>query len=157
MCFSAPIRNDPEKKHINKMLAPTSPKTILQIGLCLCVFSLPDKIVGIRAENFAFVGARWWGETFWTPKHPGVRIWTSAGSPAQRFKLILFCSSMPSDGPKIEHKLFFSNFSGTAGISQQNPGTCLISWFRGTYRTFLAPTPSRERPLPHRKRSGSKV
>ena len=51
--------------------------------------------------------------------------------------------------------LFFSNFSGTSGISPQNPGiSCKkvwFPWFRGTYGhipNFSAPTPSRGIPPP---------
>ena len=55
---------------------------------------------------------------------------------------------------------FFSNFSGTAGISRPNPGISrqksLISLASRDIPNFLAPTPSRARPLPHRKISGLK-
>ena len=54
----------------------------------------------------------------------------------------------------------FSNFSGTPGISQQNPGISrqksLISLVSRDISNFLTPTPSCGRPLPHRKRSGLK-
>ena len=56
--------------------------------------------------------------------------------------------------------LFFSNFSGTAGISQQNPGISrqksLISLVSRDIPNFLAPAPSCGRPLPHWKISGLK-
>ena len=61
-------------------------------------------------------------------------------------------------GPKLNTKDFFSNFSGTAGISQQNPGVSqqksLISLILRDILNFLAPTPSRGRPPPHPKISG---
>ena len=61
---------------------------------------------------------------------------------------------------KLNPKLFFSNFSGTAGISQQNPGISrqksLISLVSRGIPNFLAPTPSCGRPLPHWKISGLK-
>ena len=56
--------------------------------------------------------------------------------------------------------LFFSNFSGTAGISQQNPGISrqkrLISLVSRDIPDFWAPTHSRGRPPPHPKISGPK-
>ena len=55
---------------------------------------------------------------------------------------------------------FFSNFLGTAGISQQNPGIShqkgLISLVLRDIPNFLAPTPSHGRPPPHPKISGPK-
>ena len=63
------------------------------------------------------------------------------------------------EGPKIEHDLFFSNFSGAAGISQRIPGypaKNLISLVLRDIPHFWAPTPSRGRPLPPRKISGLK-
>ena len=54
----------------------------------------------------------------------------------------------------------FSNFSGTSGISRQNPGIsrqkCLASLVSRDIPNFLAPTPSRGRPPPHRRNSGPK-
>ena len=56
--------------------------------------------------------------------------------------------------------IFFSNFSGASGISQQNPGISrqksLIPWVSRDIPNFLAPTPSRGRPPPHQKISGLK-
>ena len=64
-------------------------------------------------------------------------------------------------GPKIEQELFFSNFSGTAGMSQQNCVISrpkrLISLVSRDIPNFLAPTPSGGRPLPHRKYPDSGV
>ena len=66
-----------------------------------------------------------------------------------------------SRGPKLNTNIFFSNFSGTTGISEQNPGIsrqkCLISLVSRDIPNFLAPTPSCGRPPPHRKISGLKV
>ena len=57
--------------------------------------------------------------------------------------------------------LFFSNFLGSSGISRQNPGISrpksLISLVSRDIPNFLAPTPSRGRPLSHRKISGLKI
>ena len=59
---------------------------------------------------------------------------------------------------KIEHNFFFSNFSGTAGISRQNPGISrqksLVSLVSRDIPNFSAPTPSRGRPPAHPKTSG---
>ena len=59
---------------------------------------------------------------------------------------------------KLNTNLFFSNFSGTSGISRQNPGiSCQKSLFSLVLRAipnFLAPTPSCGRPPPHRDISG---
>ena len=61
---------------------------------------------------------------------------------------------------KLNPNFFFSNFSGTPGISRQNPGISrqksLISLVSRGIPNFLAPTPSCGRPLPHRKISGLK-
>ena len=61
---------------------------------------------------------------------------------------------------KLNTNFFFSNFSGTSGISQQNPGISrqksLIPWVSRDIPNFLAPTPSRGRPPPHQKISGLK-
>ena len=61
---------------------------------------------------------------------------------------------------ELNPNFFFSNFSGTPGISRQNPGISrqksLISLVSKGIPNFLAPTPSRGRPLPHRKISGLK-
>ena len=55
---------------------------------------------------------------------------------------------------------FFSNFSGTSGISRQNPGISrqqsLISLVSRDIQNFLAPTPSRGRLPPRPKISGPK-
>ena len=63
-------------------------------------------------------------------------------------------------GTKIEHKLFFSNFSGTSGISRQDPGISrqksVVSLASRDIPNFSAPTPSRGRPPPHPKISGPK-
>ena len=62
------------------------------------------------------------------------------------------------EGTRIEHKLSFSNISGTPRISRKNPEISrpksLISLVSRDISNFLAPTPSRGRPLPHRKISG---
>ena len=63
-------------------------------------------------------------------------------------------------GQQLNKNLFLSSFSGTAGISQQNPGISrpksLTSLVSRDIPNFLAPTPSRGRPLPQRKVSGLK-
>ena len=63
-------------------------------------------------------------------------------------------------GPKIEHELFFSNFSGAPGISRQNPGISRqevwFPWVSKDIPHFLATHPSRGRPLTHPKISGPK-
>ena len=63
-------------------------------------------------------------------------------------------------GQKLNTNIFFSNFSGAAGISRQNPGLSrpksLIFLVSRDIPNFLAPTPSRGRPLPHWKLSRSK-
>ena len=57
-------------------------------------------------------------------------------------------------GRKLNTNFSFSNFSGTAGISRQNPGISrpksVISLVSRGIPNFLAPTPSRGRPPPHR-------
>ena len=62
---------------------------------------------------------------------------------------------------KLTTNFFFSNFSGTPGISQQNPGISrpksLISLVSRDVSNFLARTHSRGRPPPHWKISGPKV
>ena len=61
---------------------------------------------------------------------------------------------------RLNPNIFFSNFSGAAGISRQNPGISrqksLIPWVSRDIPNFLAPTPSRGRPPPHQKISGLK-
>ena len=61
---------------------------------------------------------------------------------------------------KLNTNFFFSNFSGTSGISRQNPGISrpksLISLVSRDIPNFSAPTPSRGRPPPHPKISGPK-
>ena len=74
---------------------------------------------------------------------------------------ILFKSIAFSRGQKLNTNFFSSCFSGAAGISQQqNPGTSrpksLISLVSRDIPNLLGPTPSRGRPLPHRKISGLK-
>ena len=63
-------------------------------------------------------------------------------------------------GQKLNPNILFSNFSGASGISRQNPGISrqksLIPWVSRDIPNFLAPTPSRGRPPPHRKISGLK-
>ena len=63
-------------------------------------------------------------------------------------------------GQTLNTNFFFSNFSDTAGISRLNPGISrqksLIPLVSKGIPNFLAPTPSRGRPLPHRKVSGLK-
>ena len=63
-------------------------------------------------------------------------------------------------GRKLNPNFFFSDFSGTPGISRQNPGISrqksLISLVSRGIPNFLAPTRSRGRPLPRRKISGLK-
>ena len=77
-----------------------------------------------------------------------------------RFFSFLFHSWGFSRGQKLNTNFIFSNFSGTSGISRQNPGISrkksLISLVSRDMSNFLAPTPSRGRPLPHRKISGFK-
>ena len=54
---------------------------------------------------------------------------------------------------KLNPNIFFSNFSGAAGISRQNPGISrqksLISLVSRDISNFLGPTRSRGRPPPH--------
>ena len=61
-------------------------------------------------------------------------------------------------GRKSNTNFFFSNFSGTAGISRQNPGIprqkSLIFLVSRDIPNFLAPAPSRGRPPPRPKFSG---
>ena len=61
---------------------------------------------------------------------------------------------------KLNTIFFFSNFSGTSGISRQNPGISrqksLVSLVSRDIPNFSAPTPSRGRPPPHRRISGLK-
>ena len=61
---------------------------------------------------------------------------------------------------KLNTNFFVSNFVGTSGISRQNPGISrqksMISLVSRDIPNFLAPTPSRGRPLPKRKISGLK-
>ena len=63
-------------------------------------------------------------------------------------------------GRELNANLFFSNFWGDSGISRQNPGISHPKvWFPCVSRdipNFLAPTHSRGRPPPHRKKSGPK-
>ena len=58
---------------------------------------------------------------------------------------------------RLNTNFYFSNFSGAAGIPQQNPGIShpksSISLVSRGIPNFLAPTPSRGRPLPHRQKS----
>ena len=60
-------------------------------------------------------------------------------------------------GQKL-NTIFFSTFSGTAGYPSKIPGISrqknLIPLVSRDIPNFLAPTPSRGRPLPHRKISG---
>ena len=66
----------------------------------------------------------------------------------------------PTIGVKNWTQTFFSNFSGTAGISRPKsrdiPPKRLISLVSRDIPNFLAPTPSCGRPLTHRKVSGLK-
>ena len=61
---------------------------------------------------------------------------------------------------KLNTNFFFSNLSGTSGISRQNPGISrqksLVSLISRDIPNFSAPTPSRGRPPPHQKISGLK-
>ena len=61
---------------------------------------------------------------------------------------------------KLNPNFFFSNFSGTSGISRQNPGISrpksLISLVSRDVSNFLAPARSRGRPLPNWIISGPK-
>ena len=61
---------------------------------------------------------------------------------------------------KLNTNFFPSNFSGTYGISQQNPRISrqksLVSLVSRDIPNFSAPTPSRGRPPPHRRISGPK-
>ena len=63
-------------------------------------------------------------------------------------------------GSKLNTNFFFSSFSGTPGISRQNPGKSRrkvwFHWVSRDIRNCLAPTPSRGRPPPHQKISGPK-
>ena len=63
-------------------------------------------------------------------------------------------------GQQLNTNFFFSNFSGTAGMSQQNPGISrqkgLVSMVSRDIPNFSAPTPSRGRPPSHRRISGPK-
>ena len=61
---------------------------------------------------------------------------------------------------KLNTNFFFSNFSGTPGISRENPGMSQqkvwFPWVSEDIPNFLAPTPSLGRPPPHPKISGPK-
>ena len=63
-------------------------------------------------------------------------------------------------GQKLNTNFFFSNFSGTVGISRQNHGIShpksLISLVSRDIPNFSAPTRARGRPPPHRKISRPK-
>ena len=67
---------------------------------------------------------------------------------------------LKSSERKLNTNFFFSNFSGTSGISRQNPGISrqkrLISLVSRDIPDFSAPTPSRGRPPPHRRIFGPK-
>ena len=78
-----------------------------------------------------------------------------------RFPITDFSGNCPKFRErKSNPNVFFSNFSGNSGISRQNPGISrqksLISLVSRGIPNFLAPTPSRGRPLPHRKIFGLK-
>ena len=61
---------------------------------------------------------------------------------------------------KFNTNFFFSNFSGTSGISRQNPGISrqksLVSLVSRDIPNFSAPTPSRGTPPPHPEKSRQK-
>ena len=63
-------------------------------------------------------------------------------------------------GQKLNPNIFFSNFSGASGISEQNPGISrqksLIPCVSRDIPNFLAPTLSRGSHPPHQKISGLK-
>ena len=63
-------------------------------------------------------------------------------------------------GQELNTNFSFSNLSGTPEISRQHPGisrqTVLFPWASKDIPNFLAPTPSRGRPMPHPKTSGPK-
>ena len=65
-------------------------------------------------------------------------------------------------GPKLNTNFFFSNFSGTPGISRQKsrdipPKSLVFHGFRRTYRTFWPPPLHVEDPHPTRKFPDQKV
>ena len=70
-------------------------------------------------------------------------------------------TEMGARGQKLNANFFFSNFSGTAGISQQIPGISrqkiCFPCFRGTYRTFWPPPLHVEDPHPTGKYPDQKV
>ena len=92
-----------------------------------------------------------------------MKQWRKIG---KKYEISIFCQFFSpnfwiSRGQKLNTNFFFSNFSGTAGISQRNPGISrqksLISLVSRDIPNFLAPTPSCGRPLPHRKISGLRI
>ena len=84
------------------------------------------------------------------------------GRKFQKFGKLSFCnfSDLTIRERKLNPNFFFSNFSGTPGISRQNPGISrqksLISLVSRGIPNFSAPTPSCGRPPPHPKKSGPK-
>ena len=80
--------------------------------------------------------------------------------PSKANILFLLSSRRKFRERKLNTNLFFSNFSGTSGISRQNPGISrqksLVSLVSIDIPNFLAPTQARGRPPPHRKISGPK-
>ena len=65
---------------------------------------------------------------------------------------LLDCNTIEANDrvQKLNANSFSSNISGNSGISSQNSRNAakkfVFPWVRRTYRTFLAPTPSRGRP-----------
>ena len=110
----------------------------------------------------------------------GLALWVSTKVAERKRELAVFKRILPGffpgevrRRPNLAHSsrkllgaknwtqtFFFSNFSGTAGISRQNPGIShqksLISLVSRDMPNFLAPTPSSGTPLPTRKISGLK-
>ena len=79
------------------------------------------------------------------------------GPPPRKRKSYFYCRLAVSE---IKQMYFSAFFRAPPGYPSQSPGASLqrvcFPGFRGTYRTFWPPTPSRGRPPPHRKLSGPK-
>ena len=94
----------------------------------------------------------------------GLRVSGACGSPFTKTTKTTQTATNKelSRGQKMNTNIFSSNFSSTAGISQRNPGISrqksLISESLVSLDipSFLAPTPSCGRPLPHHKIYGLK-
>ena len=112
------------------------------------------ELYGQRPQNPYFKGV---SERF------GANIWGAPNADPTTTERPIFGPLRQNSTARARNRtqtFFFSNSSGTTGISQQNPGAsrpkCLISLVWRDIPSFLAAAPSRGRPLPHRKISGLK-